>query len=227
MPATSLTQMARGAGALYLLIIVLGLTAEVGLRGGLLVPGDAMATGAAIAAGAQKLRLAIASDAVMALADVGLAVLLYRLLKDFGPTLALGATAFRLVQAAVIGASLPLLFAATVHAGTEAGAPLAAEALARHGFAYDMGLLFFGVNSVLTGLLIARTGRVGRTLGPLLIAAGAVYLAGSFLRILAPGAAEAFAPAYGICVISETAVCVWLLSGGAWRGQRSSGLAAA
>ncbi len=225
MPNSDMLTTARGAGLLYAAIIGLGLTSELALRGGLLVPGDAAATAAAVAEEAGRLRLAVMADMGMALADVGLAVLLYRLFRESAPGLALGATAFRLVQAAVIGASLPLLLAAVAFAELPGAAAQAAEALMRHAAAYDLGLMFFGVNSLLTGLILLRLGGLGRLLGPGVIAAGGVYMIGTSLRVLAPDMAAAFAPAYGIAVLAETALCLWLLAGGAWRPVRGAAVA--
>lgn len=212
---------ARFTGVLYAAIIVLGLTSELVFRGGLLVPGDAIATAAAITSEPMRLRWAVFADLLMAMADVGLAVLLYRLLQHVDGALAMGATAFRLIQAAVIGASLPLLMAAVELAGVD---PIgAAEALDRHGFAYDLGLMFLGVNSVLTGLLIGRLGGSGLWLGRGLMVAGLVYMTGTSLRILSPELTAAFAPAYGLTVLAEAAVTGWLLAGGAWRPRRQRG----
>ena len=218
MPRSDALTTARFAGLLYLTIILLGLTSELVFRGAVRVPGDPEATAAAIASQPMQLRLSILADMGMALADVGLAVLLLRLLRDLGEGLALAATAFRLVQAAVIGASLPLLMAAASLAETD---PVGAgEAFARHGFAYDLGLMFFGVNSILTGLLIVRLGAAGRLLGAGLMVAGLVYMTGTTLRILSPDLAAAFAPAYGLTVLAEGAITVWLLVGGPWRSTR-------
>jgi hypothetical protein len=58
------------------------------------------------------LRLSIAADAIMAMSDAALAVLLFFILRAYGPGLALAAMVFRLMQGAVIAASLLLLLAA-------------------------------------------------------------------------------------------------------------------
>lgn len=209
---TSPARLARIAGVLYLVIIVLGLWSEAGVRQALIVQGDAGATAANVAANAHLFRLSFAADAVMALADVGLAVLLFQLLSPVGLTLALAALAFRLVQAAVIGASLIHQHLAILFATAENGdSSLVAGFLNAHATGYDLGLVFFGIACLALGALIVRSGFLPKMLGYLLIAAGPVYLVGSFLRFLAPGLAEAFSPAYLVCVIAEAAFCLWLL----------------
>lgn len=209
MPSSTLL---RTAGALYLLIIVTGLTGELALRGPLLgtTPAD---TATALAESPLNLNLSILADAVMISADVALAVLLFTILAQAGRTLAALAAAFRLIQAAILGAGLTTLFAAGVWAG--AGEPaLAHGALLLHATGYDLGLIFFGISSVMTGVLLIRHPDFPQWLGRLLALAGAVYLTGSTLRILAPETYTLFQPAYLIAVVAETAFAVTLLTRG-------------
>lgn len=205
---------ARLAGLLYLVVIVCGLAGELALRGPLIDPASAEATGAAVRAGDWLLRLSVAADSVMALADVGLAVLFYVLLRTVEPTLALAAAALRLVQAAVIGASLVLLSGVPDLAA--AGEDALALTFARlHATGYDIGLIFFGVNALVMARLLQMSGGVPRLLCAGIGAAGAVYLTGSFIRLLAPDWTAAFAPAYAVPLLAESGFCLWLL----WRAR--------
>lgn len=219
---------ARFAGLLYLLIIVLGIGSEVALRAPLIDLSNAHRTAEAILAAMGTFRASLAADLIMALADAGLAVLLFVLFRPIAPTLALAAMIFRLVQAVIIGANLMNLQAAalllTNGQDIAAFAPGQAEALAAlflnmHGHGYDLGLVFFGINSLMTGALIWRSGFVPRILGAGIAAAGIVYLTGSALRFFIPALSAGFAPAYGLPVLAETAFCLWLLSAGwaLWR----------
>lgn len=223
--------MARVAGALYLAIILLGVWSEVVVRGGLVVPGDPAATAANIAAREGLFRLGFAADTVMALCDVGLAVLLCLIFLPVSRPLALAAAAFRLVQTAIIGANLLNQHAALLYLGgagldQDAGRALALVALEMQAHGYDLGLIFFGVNSLLTGVLLWRAGFFPRALGALMVAAGGVYLAGSYLLFLAPAAAEAFQPAYLVPLLAEASFCLWLLLRGLdaarWEAARVS-----
>src|SRR5690606_36655598 len=136
--------------------------------------------------------------------DVALAVVLFRLFRSTDEGLAATAAALRLIQAAVIAANLPIQHAAVLWVqADEAG--MATQAMASHAAGYDLGLIFFGLNSLLTGILILRSGIVARWIGLLIQAAGAVYLVGSSLRVVAPDASEAFLPAYLIAIVAETA----------------------
>lgn len=200
------TTTARRAGLAYAGIIVLGISSEMLLR----APLAADLSGAGPA-----LRHSVAMDAVMLVLDVALALALWRLLAPFGAVLALAAMLFRLMQAAVIGAGLVLLQAAALI--PDAGlAPEEAErwlrlGLAAHAGAYDLGLIFFAVSTGLIAQLLCRAGV--RWLAMLLIAAAAVYLAGSLARFLAPGLVAGIAPAYVIPLLAEMAFCGMLLAG--------------
>ncbi len=203
------------AGALYLLIILTGLTGELVLRAPLVAadPGS-------LIDGTARLRASIMADAVMIAADVALAVLLFVLLAPVGRVLAALAAAFRLIQAAILGAGLTTLAAALLW--IEAGeVSFAGTALDLHAIGYDLGLIFFGINSVLTGTLLVRHEAFPTWLGTLLIAAGGVYLTGSSLRIAAPEVFALFQPAYLIAIMAETAFAVTLLLQGLGLGRQS------
>lgn len=213
-------RLARLAGLLYLAIIALGLGGELAVRGMLIVPGDAAATATAIRADPELFRLGIAADALMAVCDVALAVLLFVLLRPAGPVLALAAMVFRLVQATVIAANLlSLHWALTILLEGLGPDALAAGVLGLHAVGYDIGLIFFGVNSLLVGLLLVRAAWFPAWLGVGIGAAGLVYLTGSSLRLLAPQWVEAFAPAYLVCIVAELAFALWLLLRGINRAR--------
>ena len=226
MPALTLTEeftrKSRLAGALYLIIIATGLGAELGLRGPLINFADAEATAAAILAAPGQFRLAIAADMVMALSDAGLAIVLYLIFRVAAPGLALSAMVFRLIQAVLIAASLLALMAALLvllRAESLSGAPdLALVFLEIHAHGYDLGLVFFGVNSLIMGLLVWRSALFAKLFGIGLGVAGLVYLAGSGLRFFAPEWSAVFAPAYGLTILAEMAFCLRLLS---QRGPRT------
>ena len=210
-----LVRQIRLAGLFYLVIIVAGLGAELGLRGPLIDLADAEATATAILDAPGRFRLAIAADLVMALCDAGLAILLYLIFRSVAPVLALSAMVFRLIQTVLIAANLMAMQTAWLL--ISGGDGLAdAEALALifldlHGHGYDLGLVFFGVNSLIMGMLIWRSGVFARAFGIGLGAAGLVYLTGSALRFFAPDLSAAFAPAYGVTILAETAFCLRLL----------------
>ncbi|OWU84364.1 hypothetical protein ATO6_14765 [Oceanicola sp. 22II-s10i] len=200
---------ARRAGFLYLGIILCGITAEGILRGSLIDRSDAAATAQAIAAHIGLFRLSILLDAAMVAFDVALAMTFYRMLRGLAPRLILTATALRLIQAAMISGGLFTLFAAA-RAATSGGDPL--PALNAHAMGYDLGLIFFGVNTLIMAHLLDRAG-APRPLAAGLAAAGLVYLTGSLTRIVAPEVNAIMQPAYLVPLIAETALMLWLILG--------------
>ncbi len=197
----------RFAGLCYLIIILCGVGSEVALRGPLIDFGSAEATAMAIESETLRFRLSIMADAVMAIADAALAVLFFLMFRAVSGALASSALIFRLLQSGLIAASLLNLQAALL----VEDADLALSFIALHAYGYDLGLIFFAVNCLLTAILIIRSGFVPRILGVGIGVSGLVYLTGSVLRFLAPDLHGLVAPAYVIPLIAETAFCLWLL----------------
>ena len=80
-----------------------------------------------------------------------------------------------------------------------------------HATGYDVGLFFFGLNSLLMWRLMRLSGGVPGLIAAAIGISGAIYITGSLLRRAAPGAVEAFEPAYLLPLVAETAFCLWLL----------------
>jgi hypothetical protein len=103
--------------------------------------------------------------------------------------------------------------------GAEAGRPeaLALLFLDLQKYGYAIGLTFFGVNCLLMGRLLFRSGHAPKTLGVLLGIAGAGYLTSSFMFFLLPGYnGSATIPLLAPAFVAETWFCLLLLrkSGG-------------
>lgn len=184
---------ARMAGVGYLIIIVCGIFAEFFVRSGLVSPGDATATAQNILASQLLYRSGIASEFIMLIADVAVALALYVVFRGVSRSLALLAAFFRLTHAAIVGVNLlnmyvPLLLLGDARYLTafEPGQlhALALLFLDAHGYGYAIGLVFFGVYCAVLGYLVLRSRYVPRVLGALLLCAAAGYLIDSFGRTL-------------------------------------------
>lgn len=217
---TSPQSQSRIAGILYLAIIIFGIWSEGFIRSVLIVPGDAAATAANILASDGTFILSFVADTIMVLCDVALAILLYALFKPVSKTLAFMAAAFRLVQAAVLAvnllnqwAAISLLYCVELPLGfsSEQVQSLALFFLELQSYGYDLGLLFFGINCILTGTLIVRSGYFPKMLGVLVVAAGPAYLIGSYTQFLFPDVVDAVSVIYIVPLVSEVALCLWLL----------------
>lgn len=143
----------------------------------------------------------------MSLADAALAVLFFLMFRAVSHGLALAALVFRLLQSGLIAAGLLNLQAALL----VDNADLALGFIALHAYGYDLGLILFAVDVLLTAIQIVRSGVVPRILGVGIGLSGLVYLSGSVLRFLAPDLHVFVAPAYVLPLIAETAFCLWLL----------------
>ena len=200
-------RLVRTAGALYLIIILCGLTAELLLRGPLL-QGSPDQIARALSANVVQLRLSLTADTVMLLADVALALVFFGLLRHISEALALAAMVFRLGQAVLIGTSLMALGSAP---SLLSDAPRVAVHMTKlHAIGYDVGLILFAVNSVIMSVLLWRSA-VPKVITGGIAAAGLVYATGSLTRLVAPDWVGVVEPAYLIPMIAESALCLWLL----------------
>ncbi|MDD9727438.1 DUF4386 domain-containing protein [Roseovarius sp. SK2] len=200
-------RLVRLAGALYLVIILCGLTAELMLRGPLLA-GSPEEVVRALGAGISQLRLSLLADTVMLLADVALALVFFGLLRHISASLALAAMVFRLGQAVLIGASLMALGSVPM---VLADAPrLAVHMTDLHAIGYDVGLILFAVNSAIMSVLLWRSA-VPHVIAGGIVVSGVVYGAGSLARLVAPEWMAVIEPAYVVPMVAESALCLWLL----------------
>lgn len=218
-PAPSTLISPRLAGLMYLAIIGLGLFGEVFVRGSLVVAGDAGATAARIQASELLWRAGIAGDLLMHILDVPLIVFFYLLLRPVDRPLALLASAFNLVQTAVLATNKLTLVGALSLVAASARMPVPADAHALalvaidlHSDGFGIGLIFFGMACVVRGVLMVRSGYVPRALGLLLMLAGACYLLNSFALLLFPPLAAALFPAVLFpAFVAELALSLWLV----------------
>lgn len=236
---TQLRTIARIAGVTYLVVFVAGMVAEFVARAPNIVDTDAAATAANIAANAGGFRVGIAADLIMVIADVGLALLFYELLKPVNKPLALLAAFFRLAQAASIGVNLLNLFIvlelASGTAYLEALGPAQLDALTllfarAHGVGYTLALLFFGVSILIVGYLTIRAGYLPSILGGAIIVAAVGYLADIFAQTLL-SSYDAYADLFGTVVlvpafIAELAMALYLIIRGVRREPSASARAA-
>lgn len=213
--------LARLGGALYLIIIVLGLFGEMGVRGRIIVSGDAVATAANLGAMESFWRVGIAGEILLLMCATALTAIFYVLLSPVSRTLALAATCFNVVSIAIEAVSalrlietlFPLAKAGYLAAFTpEQRDALAYMAIRSHGLGFGVALLFFGCVCPLLGVLIFRSGFLPRAVGVLMMIAGASYLLDGFALILAPSFADALFPWILLpAFVGESSFCLWLL----------------
>ena len=222
---------ARRAGVLYLIIIAIGLFNEAGIRNTLIVPGDSVATAHNILGAEFLWRVGVAGQYVLLLCAVGLTMAWYVLLRPVSRHLALLLVFFALISLAVESVSAlhlqavlaPLSGSAYLQTADPQQAYAAAySSVVAHAGAFGLALVFFGVECLIVGHLIRRSGFFPAAIGWLMQLAGLCYLVNSFAMVLLPPLHAKLFPAILVpAFIGESAFCLWLLVKGvdaaAWR----------
>jgi len=210
---------ARLAGLLYFINAACGLWAEAFVRGRIVVAGDAAKTAANIIANQTLYRSGFAADLVSMVLELAIALLLYRLFRPVSRGLAGAMVLFRVAWVAIFAtvalthiAPLLLLDRSIKGLDGSLAQSLSYFFLRLHGQGYEIGLVFFGVDCLLIGVLILRSDFLPKVLSALLMLAGLCYLVNSFADFLAP----AFARRFGVwlllpCALAEYAFILWLL----------------
>jgi hypothetical protein len=191
------------AGALYLVVIISAGFAETVGRGKLIVSGDAAATATNILAHESLYRLGGAADIVNLMCDVAMAVILYDLLRPVSRTIALLSAVYKLMGDAVMTVTTlyhlgALIFLAnTPYLNVFSADQLkvqAFESIRFHSQAYNIAMVFFGLNCVSLGYLVYKSTFLPRVVGVVLAIGGTCYVVNSFTRFIAPTAATHLFP---------------------------------
>jgi len=219
---TSPRRLARIAGALYLINIVLGAFA-IGIVPSIITVGpDAAATAHNIQTHELLYRLGLAAHVVVTVTNVPLAVIFYDLFKVVNRRFALLDAFFILVATAIEAAGLLHQFAPLVllDSGPSASALPAAQlqalayapGSALSGIDYSIHTVFFGFDILCAAYLVLRSTFLPRAIGVLLAVDGLAYLVYSFADFLAPGFAAHLVPWIQFpALLGEGSLCLWLL----------------
>jgi len=227
---------ARAAGALWWLCIISGM---VGFAAGapLVVANDATATATNILAKESLFRFGFVADLISGLSYVGVTAFIYYLLRPVSRSLSLLGALFGLAGVAIGGASwvihlTPLLLLhgdqyLTVFTTSQLQA-LSLAALKLQSQVFPIGMIFFGIQCISIGYLVARSTFLPRILGVLLAIGGTCYVIVSFANFLAPSFGPRLVPfLMPIALIGEGALGGWLLIKGvdvqSWNEQASFG----
>lgn len=231
-------QLARIAGTLYLINIVLGAFAIGIVPAIVVVSGDAAATAHNIQTHELLYRLGLVAHLVVTVTNVPLAVIFYDLFKVVNRRLALLDAFFILVATAIEAAGLLNQFAPLVllGSGPYANALPAAQlqALAYMPGAlseinYSIHTVFFGFDALCIAYLVLRSTFLPRAIGVLMAIAGLAYLVYSFADLLAPGFAAHLVPWIQLpALFGEGSLCLWLLLVGVdverWKERASAAI---
>ena len=225
---------ARIAGGLWWLCIVAGIVGFIA-GGPLIVANDAAATAANILANESLFRLGFAANLISGLSYVGVTVFIYYVLKPVSRSLSLLAAFFGLAGVAIGGVAwvsnlVPLVL---LHGDQYLSAFTTSQLQAMSLFAlklqmlvFTIGMVFFGIQCILIGCLIARSTFLPRILGVLLAIGGTCYVIASFANFLLPLGARLVPIIMPAALIGEGSLGLWLLVKGVnvqrWYEQAST-----
>ena len=226
-------RLARLAGLLYLVVLITGAPPELLVRGQLMVPGDVAATAANIRDSATLVRLAAFSDIVNVAAFLGVALVLYGLLRTVHAGAARAMLVFNAVSVAVmslntvnhIGAWLAATndgFASAF--GADSADALATMFLDMHSIGFSTAEVFFGLWLFPLGWMLWRSRAVPRPLAGLVMVGTVGYLANVTATFLSPGLESSLTPILTTPpALAETSLLVWLIVKGLALPGRTSG----
>ena len=230
---------ARIGGAMYLIIIAIGLFEEVFVRSRLVVA-DAIVTAANIRAHELLWRASVAAELFAAICVTVLMLTWVAVLGPVSRQLTLLAALFAIMAHGVettaaldlLTALFPLGNAPYLQAFTpEQLAALAKLSIRAHGHGFGFSLMFSGCFFVIAGYLMRRSGYVPRWIGVLYQIAGTGYITHTFALVLAPAFADRlFLVVAGPILVGETSLSLYLLIKGvdvAGWNRRQAALAAA
>ena len=204
--------LARIAGSLYLVVAVLGGFAELYVRSGVVVAGDATATADNIRDSATLFRVGFVSDLAQATFFLFTAMALYLLLRHVHELVARAMVVIVAVSVAIICLNLLNQYVALQVATGEGSDAMAGLFADMHAAGYLIAQIFFGLWLLPLGYLVYRSGFFPRAIGVLLAIGCFGYLADTFVQFMAPGIAESVEPfVVAPAAIGELSLVVWLL----------------
>jgi Domain of unknown function (DUF4386) len=225
---------ARIAGACWLLCIVAGIAGFIAASP-LIVENNAPATAANILANESLFRLGFAANLISGLSYMGVTVFMYYVLKPVSRSLSLLAAFFGLAGVAIGGVAwvfnlAPLsLLHGDQYLSAITTSQLQAMALAALKFqtqVFFIGMVFFGIQCISMGYLVARSTFLPRVLGAILGLGGICYVIASFANFLLPLGARLVPFVMPVALIGEGSLTVWLLVKGVnlqrWKDRASA-----
>lgn len=214
-------KLARAAGFLYLITIVSGGFAEVFVREGLTVYGDAVATAQNILASEQMYRFGFVADLVCILCGTFLSIIFFILFKPVNKNLSLLALLFSIIATAVMAVNLlnqlaPLLLLHnSSYQDTFSIAQLQTLSLFflnLQSQGYNISLFLFAFYFPIIGYLIYKSNFLPKILGIIYTFAGVGYFINAIAWFLFPHLASYLFPYVLLpSFIGEVSMSGWLI----------------
>ncbi len=190
---TELRNTARTTGAFYLAFFVAGILGTFVVRGQLFVDGDPAATLSNLTGHEGLVRLGIALELAIVLAQALTALCFYRLYRGVDRVAAGALVLFGMAGAtAILGSAALLATAHQVATDTSLATGIGAAATVQllyvtSGHLWGVAAVFFGLWLIPMGWLVLRSRWQPKALGWTLVLAGVGYLLSAFTAYLLPG----------------------------------------
>lgn len=218
------SRLARLAGFLYLVVLVTGAPPELLVRVPIAAEDGAAAIAAAIRDNADLFRLAAFSDLLNMVAFIGVALVLYGLLRHVHAGAARAMLVFNALSVAIMSLNTVNHLAAWWFAtqqsiraslGAEAADGMAASFIEIHGIGYSIAEIFFGLWLFPLGWMLWRSRSVPRPIAGLLVVGTAGYLANVTATFVSPTLSHDLVPLFTTpSALAEVALLLWLLARG-------------
>ena len=203
-------------GASIVIMAILAMIVEFGIRQSLIISGDAATTASNILSNEGLFRFSIFAYLFILILDVIAAIGFYVVLKPVDKNIALLAAFLRLAYITVRGVSQVSLFIGLLLLKNGNQESLAMVFFDSDPFAFSISLaLFFSVHLFILGYLVVKSNYVPKIFGYLLYLASFAYLLDNGLKILLTNYADYEAIILAIiflpALVGELAFSLWLL----------------
>jgi hypothetical protein len=211
---------AHWAGFFYLIVIVCGIFAQMGVRDVVVVGGDAVATARNLMANQQLYRLGLVAEIAEYLCSIPIMFIFYHLFSRVNPRVTLVVVFFCMVGTAVESACLVLNYAPLALLSAKPflqGVPqetlqaLAYLSIQLYERGFSIALMFFGCFCLCFGHLVYRSRFLPRFIGVMLAIEGVAYLVNSLAVFAAPALAPMLFKFLMVAALAEITLCLWLL----------------
>ncbi len=216
----TLKKQARITGFLYLIIIIGGLFTEVFVRSKIIDWNSPVITAQNIIEFETLYRLGFSVDLIVFLCDIGVAILLYKILKPISHTLAAITASLRLTMVAISAVNLLNLYKPLAYLkgadylsifNIEQLQALSTISLKTHNYGYHIALVFFGLHCFFLGYLLIKSINFPKVLGVLLMLASFGYLINSFSNFMPNYVSISYIYLLLPAFVAEVSFCLWLL----------------
>ncbi len=203
-------------GAAIVIMAIVAIIVEFGIRATLIIPGDASKTASNILANEGLFRFSIYAYLLLLVLDVLASIGFYVVLKPVDKNIALFAAFMRLAYTVVRAVSQVSMFIGLILLGKPNQESLAMVFFDADPYAFSISLVFFfSIHLFLLGYLVMKSGYIPKIFGILLYLASLAYLLDNSLKILLVNYADYEAIILAIiflpALLGELAFSLWLL----------------